>query len=454
MRKTMTATVRVVQVPKAAVPVRRLSLEEEALVLDQAHRDMTSCTSGLQEVNKQLELSDALEDLAAVAQNIREASPTELQLIATAGQAGVAGTDNEPELMLPAMEGFQEGKAIAFESLAEKAKTLWKNILAFIARLWEKFMAFFRIHVVVRELKSKIKQMQTALLDERKYRIRVPTEAGRAESLSQLGDWFSFEGEQLKSEQDTINALHSTAKVAGFIYDTYANEIEATGQRLETVLGSVTPQNVDDVLQNVVKQLGRLNFGGLPMAVSEGNDNGYEVATCQSFLGNGMLIGKTFKIQPNMPAAQALDAIRHSGITLEKGDADRLTHKGYTQGNQANFYLSDRAMLQQALKGAETLLAVIENFHSQHAPKLKSVSDRLKAASDKAVAAFSGTVQGEGAAQAEHELKAALNLNAMFARWAQVPTLPFYSYIVSACRFVLAWCQLSIDGNVVLGKSA
>jgi len=453
MRKSFAATVRVVQVPKVAPKVRRLSLEEEHLILDQAHRDMTSCTTGLEEVNKQIELSDALEDLAAVAQNIREASPVDIQLIATAAQAGVAGTDNEPELMLPAMEGFQEGKQIAFESLAEKAKTLWKNILAFIQSMWQKFMAFFRIHVVVRELKSKIRQMSVALNDETKYRFRAPTEAGRAESLSQLGEWFSFQGEPLKSIEETTHALNATAKVAGFIYDTYANEVEQTGTRIEQTLANFKPENADQLLQDLVKQLGHLNFGALPMAVPEGNDNGYDVATCQSFLGNGMLVGKTFKPQAGMPAAQALEGIRNSGIVLEKGDADRLTHKGYQNGDAAFFIIKDKVAAQAVLKAAESLIGVIENFHSSHVPKLNALAERLKGASEKATAAFSGTVAGEGAADAEREFKAALNLNAMFARWAQVPTLPFYSYIVSACRFCLAWCQMSIDGKIILGTS-
>jgi hypothetical protein len=451
MRNSFAATVRVVQVPKTSPRIRRLSLEEESLILDQANRDQQACTSGLQEVNRQLEISDALEDLAVVASRIREASPTELQLIATAGQAGVAGTDNEPELMLPAMEGFQEGKSIAFESMAEKAKMLWKNILEFIARMWEKFMAFFRIHVVVAELKRKLAQMKQDLAQNQKYSMRR-TETGRADSISQLVHWFSFEGAPLKTSEDTIRALTATAKVAGFIYDTYANEIEAVGTRVEGILSNFKPDSADETLHNLVRQLGNLNFGGLPSAVQEGNDNGFDVATCQSFLGNGMLVAKTFKANPNMPASQALEGIRNSGISLEKGDAEGAVVSG-GQIHNAAFFIPEKELAVAALQGAETLLGVIENFHKNHAPKLKVVSERLKVASNKAVEAFAGSVVGEGAADAERELKAALNLNAMFARWAQNPTLPFYSYIVSACRFVLAWCQMSIDNKVVIGKS-
>lgn len=441
MRKTMAATVRVVQVPKSAPQVRRLSLEEEALVLDQAHRDMTSCTSGLQEVNKQLELSDALEDLAAIAKTIPEASTTELNLIATAGQAGVAGTDNEPELMLPAMEGFQEGKRIAFESLAEKAKTLWKNILAFIARLWEKFMAFWRINVVVAELKRKIADMRRAIKEGK------VSHAGRAGTFEELVEWFSFEGEHLTTPEKTTAALVESAKVAGFIYDTYANEIEATGQRLVGTLSDFKPENKDQVLASLVQQLGRLNFGGMPHAVPEGNDGGFAVATCQSFLGNGMLVAKTFKPQAGMHPIQALEGFRNSGIMLERGDAKKGSVYTIKYGN-AKFFAPKPEGAPAILQAAETLLGVIENFHAGHAKKLSAISEQLKAASEKAVQAFSGTVAGDGAEEAEREFKAALNLNAMYARWAQVPVLPFYSYIISMCRFALAWVQIGMDKSI------
>src|ERR1700756_1352949 len=163
MRKQFASSVRVVQVPKVVPAARSLSLEEEALILDQGFRDEAACETGLDEAHRLTEVSDALADLSSLARGIREASPPEIALIQTSGQMGVAGTTNEPEMLLPAMESFQEGKMIACESIGQKAQTLMKNLLEFLARIWEKIVAFYRMNVVVTGLRQKIRKMNDML---------------------------------------------------------------------------------------------------------------------------------------------------------------------------------------------------------------------------------------------------------------------------------------------------
>jgi hypothetical protein len=439
MRKQFAATVRTVSVPKTLPRIRRLSLEEEALILDQAHQDFKAVDNGMQEVGRQLEISDALEDLAVVAQNIRQASPTEIELIQSAGQMAVAGTDNEPELMLPALEGMQEGKNIAFESFAEKANVLWKNILAFLARLWEKIVAFFRVHVVVGEMRGKIQTLMS------KIKSGTGTIGTIARTPAEVSEAFMFNGKNIARLDEVTKGMQATIQVAKYLYEDYVGMIKNAGDKVSQALESFKPDTADQTLTSLVSQLGGLDFARIPGAKADGTDGAYQVVTSQSFLGGGKLVAKTFKSQPGMHPSAALEAIRGSGITLERGDASYLSA---SELNEQSFEVpSQPAAMVACLQAGESLLMVIENFHKTHLGELKKVADRMKAASSKAAASFaSSTVDESG--DAMREFKSAVNLNAAYARWSQSPALPFYSQMIRACRAMVMVCGMAVNAGI------
>lgn len=437
MRKQFAATIRVVDVPKATPQIRRLSLEEEALVIDQGYQDQQDVCAGLDEVKRLTEISDALEDLAVVAANIRQASPTEIALIETVGQVAVAGSDNEPELMLPAMESFQEGKSIAVESIAEKAKVLWKNLLEFLARIWEKIVAFFRMHVVVREMRQKIATMIKAVKEGVKGRQIAP----EPETLQEFSMFFNFDGKLLTKIEDMVGALKATIETARFIYEDNPAQVKNAGEKIEGMLQSYAPEKSEELLEDMVKQLGGLRFDKIPHAKHDGREGEYDVYTSQSFIGGGKLIGKVYRPAPGMHSTNALELIRNSGIVLEKGEVQELN---WLSSKMTQFDYPTGASAIQVLQAADTLLSVIENFHERHVNELKQLADKLKAASAKAAQAVEAkTLDNEG--DALRDFKAAVNLNVAFARWSQQPALPFYSHVIRTARFALQLAQFGVS---------
>jgi hypothetical protein len=432
MRKTFASTVRVVQVPKVAPAYRRLSLEEEALVLDQAFRDSSAVSSGLDEAERLTEVSDALEDLASLAKNIRQASPTEIALIQTSGQMGVAGTTNEPELLLPAMESFQEGKSIAFEGIGEKARVLMKNLLEFLARIWEKIVAFYRMNVVVKDLRNKIATMKSMMKSGQKGVIHQAT------SMEEFTSWFTFDGKLLTKTGDMVNAMKKTAETAKFIFEDLPNTVLAAGEQAEKALASFTAENSDQVVQTMVQQLGGIRFEAMPGSKPSAKEGEYTVYTSGQFIGGGWLWATTWKQTSPVHPYAALDMIRGTGIQLKTNINNTKEDAG-----QAQFEYPQGQGAFAVLDAAETLLGVIENFHTQHLTKLKSLADRLKAASQKAAAALAAKTVDESGEEMR-DFKAAINFNTTFARWSQNPAMPFYSNIVKTCRFSLMLVQFGL----------
>jgi hypothetical protein len=433
MRKTFASTVRVVQVPKIAPARRSLSLEEEALILDQAFRDSTTVSSGLEEANRLTEVSDALEDLASLAQNIRTASPTEIALIQTSGQMGVAGTTNEPELLLPAMESFVEGKAIAFESIGQKAKMLMKNLLEFLARIWEKIVAFYRMNVVVKNLRGKIAQMQAMIKSGRTGVIH------QASSIDEFISWFTFDGKLLTKTADMVGAMKKTAETARFIFEDLPKMVQAAGEQVEQTLAAFKPETSEQTVMTMVKQLGGIHFESIPHATHASDDGEYSVFTSEQFIGGGVLTAKVYRPKPGVHPYAALDTIRNSGITLSTSN---MKPSSWSAQN-ASFEYPKGPGATMVLGAADTLLAVIENFHTQHVTALKNVADRLKSAAQKASAALD-TSSVDESGEEMRDFKAAVNFNTTFARWAQNPAMPFYSNIVKTCRFSLMLVQFGL----------
>ena len=434
MRKQFASSVRVVQVPKMAPVMRRLSLEEEALILDQGHRDEVACTNGLNEAHRLTEVSDALADLSALARGIREASPTEIALIQTSGQMGVAGTTNEPEMLLPAMESFQYGKQIAFEGIGQKAKVLMKNLLEWLARIWEKIVAFYRMNVVVSELRAKIRQMEKSLQSGSGRVIQ------QAQSMHEFAEWFTFNGKLLTKTDEMVRAMKATAETARFLFEDLPNTVKKSGEQVEQILANFKPESSDQTVLAMVKQLGGIRFEALPHAEQAGQDGAYYVRVSHSFIGGGKLVAKVYRPSPGVHPYAALDAIRNSGITLERGDS---APNGQEAVNSSFNYPTGPGAF-QVLKAADTLLSVIENFHKTHVAALKGVADRLKAASQKASAALEASTVDESGEELR-DFKAAINFNTTFARWAQNPAMPFYSNIVKTCRFALMLVQFGVS---------
>ena len=54
------------------------------------------------EVERSIEVADGLEDVATIAENIDQPSPTDIALIQTAANMAVAGTDGDATVLVPA----------------------------------------------------------------------------------------------------------------------------------------------------------------------------------------------------------------------------------------------------------------------------------------------------------------------------------------------------------------
>lgn len=435
MRKQFAATVRTVTVPKVQPTFRKLSLEEEALILDQANQDTNAVDSGLTEAGRQLELSDALEDLAVVAANIRQASPTEIELIQTAGQMAVAGTDNEPELLLPAMESFGEGKSVAFEDFKEKALALWKNIQEFLKKVWDKIVSFYRVNVVAQHLVGKIDLLIKELSANQGGAAQPANSEAFEKKVQSLHDTLSFNGKPVRNAQELAGAVKATQAVVQYVFNTYASfsidRVEVVGRALNDISKQgPTKQTFDQM----AAALGQKKLPPVPGAAQDhsGQDGEFSVQVSRAFLGGGKLVARSFVLSQNnmTTAASVVERMRKTGVTFEASDAEVT--------EAPSFAIPRPAEMVQVLKDTQMMLKTMIDYHTRILPAVKQAGDGLRRMSELATQAIDNKKMPADldTSSLVASYRSAVNFNQAFATWTHQPAIPFYNSLMRTARAV------------------
>ena len=408
--------------PPAGAPVRMLSLEEEMLMVDEAAQDESQVERDLSESERVIEVSDALEDVAVVADGIEAATPGEVALIDTASQMAVAGTDIEPEQVVPAMESFM-GKRIATETIRDTAKTIWENIQAFLTKVWNQIVAYFRVGAVVTMVEKRIDALEKKIKDLGKLKEG-------AKPIKLKSSFLALDGKVVKNVGELDKGLKTITSAAAFVFGENADHVAKNGEALAAVIGKFTPENHAEVMKELLEKF--LDFNAwMDIGSMDKDDGDYQVKVGPSLLGGGRLVQRMYKPKDGATSPLgALERFRKSGITLDAGSDPAPA--------EAEFATLTVSQMESALKDAKDILKQLKDFHAgARLDKLKKAGDALKAASKKATAEIAKIKQDDkGQSAVINDYRAALNLNVAFTRWVQTPALPFYGKCLSAVKAI------------------
>jgi len=118
-----------------------LSLEQEAELQSEVDQSRIEVVKDLEEAERALEVSQALEDLAFVASTITEATPREAALIQIAADAAMAGTGVDGSVVAPAMEEGSDGKSVA-ERIKDVIARILKALKELVISLYKKLKSY------------------------------------------------------------------------------------------------------------------------------------------------------------------------------------------------------------------------------------------------------------------------------------------------------------------------
>lgn len=426
-----------------------LSAEEDQQLLTEALQDEATVTSDLAEAARMNDLADALEDLAVVADDITangaEPTPVETQLIESATQMAVAGTEVTPEEIIPAMESADKGRKVSLETLRETAKKLFDRVMAVLKGIWDKINNFFYkifgtipgLRRAIKDAKQKVDDNSSRTPDTKKIIVNVGVNA------------LSVNFKAPASEGDIKAAVASLMKVNEFIYGAGADKVHAMGEAIAEGLEQFDPEQPQKSLGAFVSKLGKKQdeFSKIPGMHSGAGDRwpGFEVKISEPLAGNVSIVARTPKdldLSSNDVNINKLEQLRK--LSFEVVATSEASHQLATSFEMPT--MSNKAMM-DVLNDADKLLETLEKFQrgSRHtnAAKLRT---KISAASDKASKAVA-KLDGENESAHRDAIpyyRSMLNFNTAYARWTKDPAMPMVGHTLATVRGVLSVVDKSL----------
>jgi hypothetical protein len=152
---------------KPVVPVVSLSVEEEAILLDEQNQTVNGLVADEVTIDRVVDANEIILDAEHVMQQVAQAGPVEQELLGAVADMAIAGGDmaeeenpwqyHDPNSIHNSNESF-------VDSAMEKIKKLWEQIKAFLDRAWEAVKNFFKnIFSTTKPVKNKLDKLEAAL---------------------------------------------------------------------------------------------------------------------------------------------------------------------------------------------------------------------------------------------------------------------------------------------------
>lgn len=405
-----------------------ISMEEEAIMIDEGSQAAAECDQDLKEAERIVEVSNALEDLAVVAGSKEDLTDDEARLMENAGDMAVAGTDIEPDEIVPSMESFRDPETkkisgkLAMENFREKAERLWQNIKRILKEIWEKITQFFykifgtipRRRKALKSLRDKVEATHSMQRDQAKFTV--------------AGSRFMFTGNSaVKTGGAYSNAVKEFVTTGEWVYGQYVTHLKGLA---ETVAKGLENFDVDKpaeatnmVAEALVREGKNKKVPGQGGYAGNARWTNFEVAKGHDLLGGVSLFSLAPKVTGDHGELAVLDHARQAVIQLAPSN-----DKASANNQSIEFQTLTQSESLGLIKELETLLDAMEAYQRGKVKgEIESAKKKIADASEKAEKAGEAKRGSEDAGEraAVPHYKALVQFNVALARWIQSPTIEF-----------------------------
>jgi hypothetical protein len=425
------------------------SLEEEIVDLQEADQLQAQADADVAETTRVEDVTDVMLNVADTLDTVEEITPQQAMLTDTVSEMAVAGTDGDPDDVIPSAADVTEGK-ISLESFVEdirkRAAEIWARIRQFCLEIWNTIKEFFnRIFHAAPRLLARVKELRSAVEAKKKGNL-APT-AGFVVPLMGANS-VSYPGYMVRNQSELAKGLSQLEGLAKYAYGNYLKDCKSMGEFVAGELKKFDVKNPAEHLKNVAQTVQRNNFTNWP-----GNPpTGY--MGCFDVIPSKLDKNKT----KDLSHAQIVSALRSSGMRLQArhGSAALVNTK-----NQ--FTTMDFPQMESTLKQVESLVKLIVGFESSADSKsLEKVRQDLISGGDHAsaeVGKINVTAGGTDAMSATERqytmdvMKSLANFNTTLTRWMTELTMPVTKKIYQSCRTSLVLVEKSL-GDYKAGAAA
>lgn len=424
--------------------------EEAEVMVDEGERRHAEAEVDIERSRRLLEVSDGLEDLAIIAEQIEEVTPVERALIANSAQMAVAGTDITPEEIIPGLEsmgtrpGFEEAK-----TLRERAADILKIIQATLERIWDGIVSFFRNLIgngVI--LDNRLKKIKEALKGD-------INEKGEPISIGSAAHLLSVDGKMISNGGDLVKELTTLAGTVKWALETRPASLVKLAEGLGKALNELdfkevkSAGDINGAEFKLVKDIQTAVDGQMVLQKSSKVDDprwpNAEVQKGEALLGNVSLFARSAPTDDNEAVAiSRLERIRTSEITLEP------TSVGAKAVGAATVTRLTKSEMTRAVSLLEDIVEGIRKFEKEKGYKqIDAARKKLSEASKGAAAKWDSVLSKNRDLTSAHNqavMKAALSMNLSFAKWSKDPIAGVIRHAMEVSRVVIALLSKNIGG--------
>jgi hypothetical protein len=419
-----------------------LSMEEEQVMLDEANQSAAAADDDLNDAERLIDVTDSMEDMAVIADGIEEATPGETQLMETVGSMAVAGSELEPEVIVPALESYV-GRRISTESIRETAKAIWKQILQNLERVWAYIEDFFyKTFGTIPSLRKRVKSLRDSVddqagrqLEDKKIKVSIGVKA------------LSVDHKTPSNEADLKKGLSTMAEAVAHTYGAGMDALASLGETIAKNISDFDPESADRSTKKFVVEVKQ----SLKKYVKDSGTNsdrfpGFIAKMQPALPGNVSLVtrepkGGTSDSNDTIDL-EYLDKMRRSGVELvPTSEKDKAVPDSFDMTTMSHSGMTS------TLDIIDKMLDNLETFgRGKRAAELKKTKSKLKSASEKAASAMEKAEKSDDAAEKRAAVyyRAQLNFNSAYARWGQSPAVPLLNASLATIRASMAVIQKSL----------
>lgn len=439
--------------PQHIVPDAHLSMEEESLQDIEAHENNVAVQDTCAQIDRLVDVSDAVEDTVTIVDKTPEIGTTEASLLDSVANMVVAGTDANPEDIIPlvAMEDAmvpyngdksfghkvgEEGKADAKDetasSLKDKLAKIWEAILGFLEKCWEQIKQGATYFYASAE---KLKRAVTAAMEKAKASSGGEQKATTVTVTDMFGATYvdghsfltqSWIDRMFKKGPTPEEHLKRFEKAVHILAAQVPAQQKKIGEEIKHLLEGFDPK---DAVASVSEGVFRLNkqmevYARTVVGMGEGTNapQGAEIVG-KGLMGNFALSAKNVPEDTNdlWKALENLQKLRF-GVDVEAAPADPMAY---------NFPVYAPMVSLNELKKYDTIADLLLDFKNKHRVEAtSSVADAIKVVSKKIA-----NRNDEVSAEASSIGGALLKLNGSYGNWVAHPLNAAMQRICRVCLF-------------------
>jgi hypothetical protein len=414
--------------PTPAVSSPTLSVEEEAILIDEASEAGIAADAAAADLDRVAEVADVANDTMLVVDETPEVGQVEQELVNAVGEMAVAGTDEAAEDVISMPTGADD--TISVEGIASALKSLWQAIITAIKNMWVGIKHWFTTYFSTLEQNKKHAQGLITRLEG----MKGYTANSGAEVTSVITDIFNYGG---SSWVDFFNkAGREAEEFCTYVVEASKAQHELMGpigSDLERVFTTYDGVEMADVT-SVIDKLGTtFNSYMKRLKLEPKNGDFWKSDT----LGNMTVTAKHYSA--NWALATNNVETKVAGLSKVRFDVDQKTDFATSKGR----VMKNDTTPEMILKYVKERLVFIEQLLAFKNDQLKSLETQMEKI-QKACDGMLGRIKEDNKDGIAFG-KQLMGLCSAYANWATQPTAKLFGAAARHNKFFLSFYEMATN---------